>query len=466
MGVRQRKHDAGNGPGPGAGKLQPQDLDAERAVLGGFLLSSGSIDELQPVLGPEQFYALPHSRLCEVIYALRDKNKPVDAVTVAHELEAREWLEDVGGVAYLATLMESVPNAGNAKYYSGLVIDTWKRRVIIDQCTDTLRDAYGMSVETDELVAKHDTATQRLLETTISCSGVQPLGRILLEALIGNEESPRETIPTGFSALDDITGGIAGGNLIVLAGRASMGKTALLLSVILNLSSDGNPCLVFTLEMSALEFAERILSIESKVPAYKLRKNDLDESDHSKIAEASNSLNMLPIHVEERTDIAVAQIGAIARRMKRSHQIKAIAVDYLQLITPEKAQTREQEVAGITRRLKVLAKTIDLPIILLAQLSREVEKRENKRPRLSDLRESGAIEQDADQVWFVHRPEYFDPEDRPGEAEVIVAKNRNGPISTPSRQAWLEFHASTMAFVEPSGPIGPVQGMLGTDGDW
>ena len=453
---------------PNGRPLPPQDLEAERAVLGGFMLSRPSIDEIQPILSPDQFYAHPHRLLCEAIYSLNDKNKEIDTIAICKELERREWLAEIGGLEYVVQCMESVPHAGHSAYYAGLVKDAWKRRVVIDSCTDTMHAAYGKTVDTDELVAKHDTATQRLLETAVSCSDIKPIGTILVEALVNDAERlDRHAIPTGFEQLDDICGGLVPSNLVVLAGRASMGKTAFLLSVLNNVSTAMHPVLVFSLEMSSLELGERMLAMNSGVPMYRLRTGNMDDIDHQRIGESQENLHVLPLYVDDRMDGTVAQIGAVARRMKRSHQIEVIAVDYLQLVSPESAQTREQEVAGITRRLKVLAKNIQLPIILLAQLSRAVEQRENKRPRLSDLRESGAIEQDADQVWFVHRPEYFDPNDHPGEAEIIVAKNRNGPISSPNRQVWLQFQAESMRFVQPASPVGPVQGVLyGRNDDW
>lgn len=447
-----------NGSDGAAGKLPPQDLEAERAVLGGCMLSPDSIDELQPMLAPEHFYAAPHRQLCEVIYSLRDRNKTVDPIALGRELEARNWLADVGGAPYLITCMESVPHAQHAKYYAGLVKDAWRRRIIIEQCAETLRGAYDAGQKTDEIVARHDTATQKLLETTVSSADVMSIGRIM-ETLLDRrvEEEEREARPalkTEYYALDELSGGMRGGNVIIVAARSSMGKTAFALDIVRNLTLGGHPVLMFSLEMGSLDIAERLLSAQSGVAGHRIRKQELTDADHREIAEADNVLHGLPLHVDDRGELNCAMIGAVARRMKRSHDIELVVVDYLQLVTPDREHhNREREVSEISKRMKRLARNIDLPVLLLSQLSREVEKRERKRPRLSDLRESGAIEQDADQVWFIHRPDYYDPEDHPGQAEIIVSKNRNGPTSSPNQQVWLHWQADTMHFAEPAEPV-------------
>lgn len=455
------------------GALPPQNLEAESAVLGGFLVDPDSVDAIQPILAPDHFYAEHHRLTCQAIYSMRERGIPVDAVALGRELEARGHFSDFGGVPYIQGLMEAVPHASHSVYYAGLVKDAWKRRTIIDQCAKTLREAYSGSLDTADVVARHDSATQRLLETTLSSAEVKPVTEILYDLFDRRAEEEQDgprhvVVETGFRVLDQITLGMRGTHVIVLAARASMGKTALAMDIIRRCTKRGDPAIFFSLEMGGLELVERMLAAESGVSGYKIRKNELDEIDQQKLMEAAERLHTLPLMIDDRSEVTCAQIGAVIRRMKRSHGIKLAVVDYLQLIESESgAQTREQEVSQISRRMKKLAKALEIPIVLIAQLSREVEKRQNNRPRLSDLRESGAIEQDADQVWFVHRPEYYDPEDRPGEAEIIVAKNRSGPVTTPNQQIWLHWVASTMSFREPeSTDPGLIQQVLNTNDDW
>lgn len=450
--AKDTKRANGNGdsavPESQTGKLPPQNLDAERSMLGGMMLSPMAIDEAQAVIEPEHLYADQNRRVCEAIFWLRDHNRDVDAITVGRELEKRKELADIGGTAYLIQLMESVPHAAHTKHYAEIVRECWVKRTIIDSCTTMLRKAYDPSVSGEDALTQHDNETQRLLETGVHAAEIGTLASALMDALTEDkEERERSIVPTGYAELDDRTGGLRGGNLIVVAARASMGKTALANNLILSMIRAQRPVLFFSLEQGAKEIGERMLSIDSEVSAHKLRKSELTPEDHAVIAESQNRMAALPLFIDDRGERTVAQIGATIRLFRRRHKIEAVVIDYLQLIKPEDSNAvREQQVARSSRALKHLARNLNVPIVVLAQLNRDIEKRDNKRPRLSDMRESGAVEQDADQVWAIHRPEYYDAADSPGVAEIHVLKNRNGPIGV-VRMYWI---AENMRFVEQS----------------
>lgn len=430
-----------------ATRLPPQDLESEQCLLGSMLLSALAIDEAQTIVQPEHFYADCNSRICEAIYAMRDRNRDIDPVTLGKELEARKSLADVGGVPYLVQLIETVPHSGHAASYARAVRECWVRRKIIETCTESLRSAYDLSADTQDVLVQHDNATQCLLQTGVRAAEVQTLGQAMMAAVVKDEEErARITINTGYAELDEITGGLRGGNLIVVAARASMGKTALCNNLALRLIQSKRPTLFFSLEQSAAEIGERMVSIEGGVSAHKLRKGELNEVELSQCAESQNRMHGLPLYIDDEGERKVSQIGSVVRLFRRRHQIEVVIIDYLQLIRPDDERVnREQQVARSSRALKHLARSLNVPVIVLAQLNREVEKRDNKRPKLSDLRESGSVEQDADQVWAIHRPDYYDPEDSPGEAEIHVLKNRNGPTG----KARLFWQKEFMRFVEP-----------------
>lgn len=442
----------------GQSRLPPQDLESERCLLGSMLLSGPAIDECQTIVQPEHFYADCNRRICDAVYAMRDKNRDIDPITVGKELERRKELAEVGGVPYLVQLIESVPHAGHAGTYSRQVREAWVRRRIIETCSESLKCAYDLSADTQDVLVQHDNATQCLLETGVRATEVLTLAQALMAAVeMDEQDRQRINIKTGYAELDEITGGLRGGNLIVIAARASMGKTAFCNNLALRLVQAGRPTLFFSLEQSAAEIGERMVSIEGGVSAHKLRKGELDEVEQQQCAESQNRMHGLPLFIDDEGERKVSQIGSVVRLFRRRHQIEVVIVDYLQLIRPDDEDVnREQQVARSSRALKHLARHLNVPVIVLAQLNREVEKRENKRPKLSDLRESGSVEQDADQVWAIHRPDYYDPEDSPGEAEIHVLKNRNGPTGK-TRLFWQkEF----MQFIEP------LQAQVENANDW
>ena len=419
------------------GKLPPQNLDAERGVLGSVLLLNEAIDEVAEILHADQFYSDAHQKIFAAVSRLYEEGvRGIDAVTLAEDLDKHNEMEDVGGVAYLLQILESVPHAAHAKYYAEIVRDKWIQRSLTFACNDILRECYEGSEETEAVLA---TAEQRIFSILEQQEGGDKIGirDILFETFDRiNERLQKEGsisgLSTGFADLDAQLNGFQNSELIILAARPSMGKTALVCNIAESVGLDSQTGVVlFSLEQSKLELAERLLCIRSKVNGHSLRAGELDEGDHERLMQASSELSECPIFIDDRPGRTMAQIGAISRRLKRRTNLGLIVIDYLQLIEPEdKSSPREQQIALITRRLKFLCKELALPVVALAQLNRGVELREDKRPRLADLRESGAIEQDADVVAFLHRPEAYDPEDRPGEADLIVAKNRNGPVGS------------------------------------
>ncbi|MFG0333178.1 MAG: replicative DNA helicase [Maioricimonas sp. JB049] len=415
-------------------KVPPQDLEAERSVLGSVLLANDVLDDVISVIQSRHFYSDPHQKIFQAIHDMYEEGvRGIDAVTLGHELQKRDELEGVGGPAYLVQILETVPHAAHAEYYAKIVREKWLQRSLIDACTESLREAYHGSDAIEEILTRSE---KRIFAIAEQQEGIDRMGmRDILEDTFErifermDQEGSISGIPTGFNGLDDVTSGFQPSELLVLAARPSMGKTALVCNFALAVAKAKYGVLLFSLEQSRMELAERLLCIQAKVNGHKLRQGDLDEMDQHSLMEAANELRECPLFIDDTAGRTMSQIAAVGRRLKRSSGLNLIIIDYLQLIeSDDKNMPREQQIATITRRLKFLAKELSAPVIALAQLNRGVEQREDKRPRLSDLRESGAIEQDADIVMFLHRPEAYDPEDRPGEADLIIAKNRSGPI--------------------------------------
>ncbi len=451
-------------------KLPPQDLDAERGLLGSILLVNDVIDEVADIVRPDFFYLDSHQKIFASILRLNDAGvRGIDAVTLSNDLEKRRdaenrsQLEEIGGDDYLISILNSVPHAAHAKYYAGIIRDKYIQRSLIYACTEILQESYDDSRETPEILQQAEHKIFEILQNQENTEKMQ-LKDILLDAFDRiNDRLEREGevsgLTTGFNDLDSKTNGFQPTELIILAARPSMGKTAFVVNIAEAVASHAHAgVVIFSLEQSKLELAERLLCIRAKIDGHKLRKGDLTDEEREKLVEASAQLSELPLYIDDQPARTMAQVGAICRRLKRRHGIGLIIIDYLQLIEPEdKRAPREQQIALIARRLKFLAKEIEVPVIALAQLNRGVELREDKRPRLADLRESGAIEQDADLVMFLHRPDAYDPEDQPGLAEVIIAKHRSGPTGIVN----LTWKRESMRFVDFSNLAEPPGGYFG-----
>jgi len=431
------------------GKLPPQNLAAEQSVLGSVLVLNEAIDEVADFLHPSHFYSEKHQILYAAILRMYESGiRGIDAVTLAEELDARQQLEAIGGVRYLMEVLDTVPHAAHVKYYAEIVRDKWIQRSLTNVCTEVLRECYSGAGDTSDVLTLAEKGIFQILEAqetgqklTMHDIMLDTLERI--NARFGKEGSI-SGLPTGFVDLDRQTNGLQPSELVILAARPSMGKTAFVCNIAEWVAGAGNTgVLIFSLEQSKLELAERFLCLRARLDGHRVRKGLLEAPERDALLHAAHELSQLPLYIDDTPARTVGQIGAICRRMKRSHHIGLMVIDYLQLIEPEdKKANREQQIAQTTRRLKGIAKENDIPLIALSQLNRGVELREDKRPRLADLRESGAIEQDADIVMFLHRPDAYNPEDRPGEAEVIVAKHRSGPTGIVT----LQWRKESMRF--------------------
>ncbi|MGH7202262.1 MAG: replicative DNA helicase [Planctomycetaceae bacterium] len=421
------------------GKMSPQNLDAERGVLGSILLLNEALDEVADFLHADHFYEDGHRKIYSAIFDLYEKAVRVDALTLAEELGRRGQLQEIGGAPAILQILESVPHAAHAKYYANIVREKSIQRSLIYTCTEVLRECYAASSDTEDILERAEQGIFRILSERESIDRMS-IGEILFEAFDRikerlEKEGSISGLSTGFLDLDARTNGFQPSELIVLAARPSMGKTALICNWSEAVAESGTSVLIFSLEQSKVELAERFLCIRARVNSHNLRAGSLDEAEHHELLRASSELTELPLFIDDTPGRTMGQISAVSRRMKRQKGVGLVIIDYLQLIEPEDRRApREQQVAQITRRLKFLCKELNVPVIALAQLNRSVESRrgEDQRPRLSDLRESGAIEQDSDVVMLLHRPEVYNEEDPDvkGLAEVIIAKNRSGPVGT------------------------------------
>lgn len=429
--------------------LPPQNLDAERALLGSMLLSQDAIDDVADVIQPSHFYSDAHIRIAEVIFKLAETTiGGIDAVTVASELDRRGELEQIGGAPYIGQILETVPHAAHARYYAEIVRDKFVRRSLRDACTTILKEVNEDTADTEELLSHAEERVFQILDREGDTQSLE-IRDILEDAMTGiharvADDGSISGTRTGFDGLDGLTSGFQPGGLIIVAARPSMGKTAFVCNLAKHVAVDAHHrhmllespkrkhpeggVMIFSLEQSKLELAERFLCIWGKFDGLRLKKGELEEHETLELLKVSSHLSEMPIYIDDHPGRNMAQIGAICRRVKNRYGLGLIVVDYLQLIEPDdKKAPREQQVAQIARRLKFLAKEMSVPVIALAQLNRGVDLRTDKRPKLADLRESGAIEQDADIVMFLHRDDAYDPSERPGEADLIIAKNRNGP---------------------------------------
>jgi replicative DNA helicase len=426
-------------PTPTTGHVPPQNLEAEESVLGAMLLSPTAVGAVTEILDASDFYRDSHATIYRAALALWTKGEPVDAITLADELDTRGELEGVGGPSRIAELAALVPATSNVEHYARIVKEMATLRGLVRVGSEIARLGMDRPGETSDLVDRAEQLVFDLAQERVTgdFAHIDSLLRDSFERIMHLYEAGAELtgIPSGFRDLDRLTSGFQPGNLIILAARPSMGKSALALCAAANLGvRSDTPVALFTLEMSKAEVTQRLMCSEAKVESNRLRSGKLAPDDWPRLTAACDKLMKAPIYVDDTGSITMMELRSKARRLKsREPKLGLIIVDYLQLMTSgANAENRVQEVSQISRNLKVLARDLDVPILALSQLSRAVEQRTDKRPLLSDLRESGSIEQDADLVFFVYRDEYYNPEDSEsqGLAEVILAKHRNGPTDT------------------------------------
>ncbi len=432
-------HSNGNGQGVGpalpsaADRVPPQNIEAEQGVLGGILLDNDVLHEVAPLLKPEDFYRDNHQVIYRAIRDLYDVGKPVDVIILAEELRRREDYQRVGGDEVLSQILGSVPHAANTKYHAQIVREKAVARALIESANEILREGYANTQTSDELLQNAERRIFAITEEQVTGETVE-LKDVITDAMNrisarAESKHPITGLGTGYLELDDMTAGFQGSQLIILAARPSMGKTAFALNICEHVAVSLRAGVLFvSLEMGQLELAERLLCARSKVDGHKLRTGQgLGNRELQMLGKGYDTLQGSPIFIDDTPTRNVLQITANARRLKMRHNIGMVVIDYIQLVDSEETRdSRQEQIAKISRRLKTLARELHIPVIALSQLNRAVENREDRRPRMADLRESGAIEQDADMVLLLHRPEYYDPNDQPGIAELIVAKNRNG----------------------------------------
>ncbi len=419
-------------------RVPPQNLEAEQAVLGAILLEAEALIASMERLRAEDFYSVSHQRIFEVMVALGEDGEPIDLVTLTAKLQDLGQLDEVGGVSYLAKLAGAVPTAANVEYYAQIVEEKSMLRRLIRTATQIVSSGY--TTEDDVAVLLSD-AERRIMELSHnrSSSGFISIRDVLMDVFervefLYNHRGGVTGIPSGFTDLDKMTSGFQPNDLIILAARPSVGKTAFALNVAQNVAVRASETVaIFSLEMSAAQLVQRMICAESNVDATRMRTGDLKGDDWEKLSMAIGSLSEAQIFIDDTPGITVADIRAKCRRLKKEKGLGMILIDYLQLIQGrgKAGENRQQEVSEISRTLKQIARELEVPVIALSQLSRGVEQRQDKRPMMSDLRESGSIEQDADIVAFLYRDDYYDKEtEKKNIIEIIIAKQRNGPVGT------------------------------------
>ncbi len=447
-------------------RVPPQSVEAEQSVLGAVLLDNAAIDRAVELIAADDFYREAHRKIFRAMVRLSERNEPVDIVTLTEALRAQGDLSDVGGAAYIAELAARVPTAANVAHYARLVRDKSILRGLITAATEIVTRGYEEPESVADVLDRAEQAIFTISERKVRSSFAH-ISDVLVESIktierLYEQKQAVTGVPTGFTDLDRLLSGLQPADLVIVAGRPSMGKTAFCLNVAEHaaLRSDVGVA-IFSLEMSKEQLAMRMLGSEARVDLGRVRTGHVSNDEFAKLAQAAGRLADAPIYVDDTPALSVLELRAKARRLKRDGQSKLglIVIDYIQLMrSAEGKDSREQEISEISRSLKALAKELQVPVIALSQLNRQVESRNPPIPRLADLRESGAIEQDADVILFLYREEYYrEDTDKPGIAQVIVAKQRNGPIGTvdlafvkeSTRFENLEFGAADDAYRPP-----------------
>jgi replicative DNA helicase len=419
-------------------KIPPQNVDAEQSTLGACLIERDALSKVVEILPDSQdFYKTAHQTIYEAIISLSERGEPVDLITLTNELRNQNHLEGVGGAAYLTHLIDSVPTAANAEYYANIIKEKAILRNLIMAGTNIATMGYKEEEPAENIVDRAEQEIFAIAERRM-ISDFVPLKKVVTSTFEKIEELYARKahvtgLPTGYRELDNYTAGLQRANLIIVAARPGMGKTAICMNIAQHIATrEKLPVAIFSLEMSRDELAQRLLCSEAHIDAMRLRTGFLEEGDWPRLTRAMNVLCEAPIYIDDSAGLSVMEMRSKARRLKSKQGIELIIIDYIQLIRgSSRTENRNQEISEISRGLKGLSKELNVPVMVISQLSREVEKRQDKRPMLSDLRESGAIEQEADIVIFIYRDDYYNPHsEKKNMAEVIIAKQRSGPLAT------------------------------------
>src|SRR4030043_1291264 len=431
-------------------KGPPQNIEAEQSILGSILLENSALNSALEILSKDDFYNEGHRKIFNIIVELSEKNEPVDLITLSNALKDKALLDSVGGTSYLASLVDNVPSSANVAHYAKIVKEKAILRGLISSATEIIGSCYETGSDVDEVLDKAEHRIFEISENKVRPSFF-PIREIIKDSFRSIEDlfSRKELItgvPTGFEKIDDLTSGLQKSELIIIAGRPSMGKTAFALNIAQYASLEAQtPAAIFSLEMSKEQLAFRMLASEAKVDSQRLRKGFLGETDWPKLTTAAGRLSEAPLFIDDTPAITVLEMKAKSRRLKADTGLGLIIVDYIQLMrSGSYRESREQEISEISRSLKALSKELRVPVVALSQLNRKVEDRTNRRPQMADLRESGAIEQDADVIAFIYRDEVYNKSEdntEKGLAEIIIAKQRNGPTGT-IKLAFLEKFTS------------------------
>ncbi|WP_082920517.1 replicative DNA helicase [Rhodococcus sp. YH3-3] len=421
------------------GRQPPQDMTAEQSVLGGMLLSKDAIADVLEVLRPGDFYRPAHQSVYDVILDLYSRGEPADPVTVSAELDRRGELRRIGGAAYLVTLTQTVPTAANAAFYAEIVAEKSVLRRLVDAGTRIVQYGYA-GTEGQDVAEVVDRAQAEIFEVTErrTTEDFVPLTELLQPTMdeidsIASRGGISLGVPTGFKDLDEITNGLHAGQMIIVAARPGVGKSTLGMDFLRSCSiTHGMASVMFSLEMSKTEIVMRLLSAEAKIKLGDMRSGKMTDDDWTKLARRMSEISEAPLFIDDSPNLTMMEIRAKARRLKQKHDIRLIVIDYLQLMSSgKKVESRQQEVSEFSRSLKLLAKELEVPVVAICQLNRGPEQRTDKRPQVADLRESGSLEQDADMVILLYRPDATERDDpRGGEADLILGKHRNGPTAT------------------------------------
>ena len=431
-------------------KVPPQFIEGERAILGGLLLNNDALPKVVASLTSDDFYREAHRLVFEAMTELFNRNEPVDWVTVTAALRKEGTLESAGGIPFLTELVDAVPTAANIEHWAKVVKEKSLLRQIIAAATEIATLSYQDHPNIDEFLGNAEELIFRIGASRIRSAFV-PIRQLMKEGIdtiekLYDRKEAITGVPSGFRDLDQYTAGFQRSDLVIVAGRPSMGKTSLALNVAMNAAEEGVPSAIFSLEMSKEQIALRLLCSKARVNLKSLRTGYLNQDDWGRLITAAGVISEAPLYIDDTPAITSIELRAKARRLKKEKDLGLVVIDYLQLMkgTGRSDAPREQEISEISRSLKALAKELDVPVIALSQLNRKVEERTNKRPQLADLRESGAIEQDADVILFIYRDEVYNKSDenpKKGQAEIIIGKQRNGPIGMV--MASFDAHCST-----------------------
>jgi len=438
-------------------RLPPHSIEAEMCVLASMMLDREIVGQCVQLIDRECFYQADHQIIFDVLLKLYELNRPIDSVILFEELVKRQLLEEVGGTEYIAQILNCVPSAAHGLHYAGIVREKAMLRQLIAASNDILRDSYAPYEHADVVL---DKAERRIFEIADkkTTGSISSLGEVAHEVYEMLEEKGRRGLESGFYELDDMLNGMQNGEMLIVAARPSMGKTAFAMNIIEHLAADMQlPCGIFSLEMSKQQLAQRLMCSRANIDAQKVRRGMLNASEFQQLAQTVTGLSKAPIWVDDSAGMTPLELRAKARRLKLKHDVKCLMVDYMQLMYNPGSESRQQEISEISRVVKSVARELNIPVICLSQLNRATEGRDGHRPRMSDLRESGSIEQDADVVMLLHREDYYrmsEPDFQPDNiAEVIVAKQRNGPTGTIK----LTFSNKTTRFENLSTAVDPFQ---------